>query len=353
LVFKEKIMCGIVGVVGSRNATDILMQGLEKLEYRGYDSAGIFVTGGKGNAKLVKSVGRIADLREKIGIDVAGTAGIGHTRWATHGKPTEDNAHPHTSTSGRFVLVHNGVIENFVEIREEYLLNDRFKGQTDTEIAVHLIAKFAEEEGLSVLEAFKKALSIIKGSYAFALMDAQNPEVIYVAKNKSPLLIGLGDGYNMVCSDAMAMIRETSEFMEIHDKELVILTKDSVEVTDYSGNPVERASYTAELDLSDIGKGTYPFYMLKEIDEQPAVMRKLIATYADENGAMKVDTEIVKAVQEADRIYIIAAGTSYNAGYGSKQMLEALTDTPVELGVSSEWGYGMPLLSKKTLLHFP
>ncbi len=345
-------MCGIVGVVGSRNSVDILMQGLEKLEYRGYDSAGIFVTGGKGSSKLVKSVGRIADLREKIGIDVSGTAGIGHTRWATHGKPTEDNAHPHTSTSGRFVLVHNGVIENFVEIREEYLLNDVFKGQTDTEIAVHLIAKFAEEEGLNVLEAFKKALSIIKGSYAFALMDAQDADTIYVAKNKSPLLIGLGDGYNMVCSDAMAMIRETSEFMEIHDKELVVLTKDSVTVTDYAGNLIERASYTAELDLSDIGKGTYPFYMLKEIDEQPAVMRKLIATYASADGKMNVADDIVRAVQAADRIYIIAAGTSYNAGYGSKQMLEALCDTPVELGVSSEWGYGMPLLSKNPFFIF-
>jgi len=340
-------MCGIVGVVGSKNATDILMQGLEKLEYRGYDSAGIFVNGQKTAAKLVKSVGRIADLRAKLGIDVSGTSGIGHTRWATHGKPTEDNAHPHTSSSGRFVLVHNGVIENFVELKNEFLMNDSFKGQTDTEIAVHLIAKFAEEENLTTLEAFKKALKLIQGSYAFALMDREDADLIYVAKNKSPLLIGLGDGYNMVCSDAMAMIRETSEFMEIHDKELVVLTKDKVEVMDYEGQIISRDSYTAELDLSDIGKGTYPFYMLKEIDEQPAVMRKLIATYTNEDGTMKVDQDIIKGIQEADRIYIIAAGTSYHAGFGAKMMLEALTDTPVELGLASEWGYDMPLLSKK------
>ena len=345
-------MCGIVGVVGSKNATDILMQGLEKLEYRGYDSAGIFVNGQETAAKLVKSVGRIADLRGKLGIDVSGTAGIGHTRWATHGKPTEDNAHPHTSTSGRFILVHNGVIENFVELKNEFLMNDTFKGQTDTEIAVHLIAKFAEEEGLSTLEAFKKALSLIQGSYAFALMDSQDAEVIYVAKNKSPLLIGLGEGYNMVCSDAMAMIRETSEFMEIHDKELVVLTKDNVTVMDYEGNVLSRESYTAELDLSDIGKGTYPFYMLKEIDEQPAVMRKLIATYANEDGTMKVDQDIIKGIQEADRIYIIAAGTSYHAGFGAKMMLESLTNTPVELGLASEWGYDMPLLSQKPFFIF-
>ncbi|HGH8251353.1 TPA: glutamine--fructose-6-phosphate transaminase (isomerizing) [Streptococcus pyogenes] len=341
-------MCGIVGVVGNRNATDILMQGLEKLEYRGYDSAGIFVANAN-QTNLIKSVGRIADLRAKIGIDVAGSTGIGHTRWATHGQSTEDNAHPHTSQTGRFVLVHNGVIENYLHIKTEFLAGHDFKGQTDTEIAVHLIGKFVEEDKLSVLEAFKKALSIIEGSYAFALMDSQATDTIYVAKNKSPLLIGLGEGYNMVCSDAMAMIRETSEFMEIHDKELVILTKDKVTVTDYDDKELIRDSYTAELDLSDIGKGTYPFYMLKEIDEQPTVMRQLISTYADETGNVQVDPAIITSIQEADRLYILAAGTSYHAGFATKNMLEQLTDTPVELGVASEWGYHMPLLSKKPM----
>lgn len=343
-------MCGIVGVVGNTNATDILIQGLEKLEYRGYDSAGVFLAS-EGKSQLVKAVGRIAELSSKAE-GVEGTAGIGHTRWATHGKPTEDNAHPHCSETGRFVLVHNGVIENYLEIKEEYLAGHHFKGQTDTEIAAHLIGKFAEENGLSTLEAFKKALHIIRGAYAFALMDAEDPSTIYVAKNKSPLLIGLGDGYNMVCSDAMAMIRETNQYMEIHDQELVIVKADSVEVQDYDGNVKERDSYTAELDLSDIGKGTYPYYMLKEIDEQPTVMRKLIQAYTDESGQVVVDPAIIKAVQEADRIYILAAGTSYHAGFASKKMLEELTDTPVELGISSEWGYGMPLLSKKPLFIF-
>lgn len=340
-------MCGIVGVVGNANATDILIQGLEKLEYRGYDSAGIFVADGD-QAHLVKAVGRIAELSAKLGDKTEGTTGIGHTRWATHGKPTEDNAHPHTSQTGRFVLVHNGVIENYLEMKNDFLEGHSFKGQTDTEIAVHLIGQFVEE-GLSTLEAFKKALKIIQGSYAFALIDAMDADTIYVAKNKSPLLIGLGDYYNMVCSDAMAMIRETSEYMEIHDKELVIVKKDSVEVMDYDGNAIERGSYTAELDLSDIGKGTYPYYMLKEIDEQPTVMRKLISAYTNEAGQVTVDADIIKAVQEADRIYILAAGTSYHAGFASKDFLEKLTDTPVELGISSEWGYNMPLLSKKPL----
>ena len=342
-------MCGIVGVVGNNNAADILIQGLEKLEYRGYDSAGIYVTDVPDKGSLVKSIGRIADLRAKISSDVKGKTGIGHTRWATHGQATEDNAHPHTSETGRFVLVHNGVIENYLQIKEEYLQGHNFKGQTDTEIAAHLIGKFVEEDGLSVLEAFKKALHIIQGSYAFALVDSQTPDTIYVAKNKSPLLVGVGEGYNMVCSDAMAMIRETSQFMEIHDKELVVLTKDAITVTDYEGNAIERGTYTAELDLSDIGKGTYPYYMLKEIDEQPTVMRKLISTYADDEGNITVDPAIVKSVQEADRIYILAAGTSYNAGFASKAMFEKLTDTPVEIGVASEWGYNIPLLSKKPM----
>ena len=342
-------MCGIVGVVGNSNAVDILIQGLEKLEYRGYDSAGIYVTDAPDKGCLVKSVGRIADLRAKISSDVKGSTGIGHTRWATHGQATEDNAHPHTSETGRFVLVHNGVIENYLQIKEEYLQGHKFKGQTDTEIAVHLIGKFVDEDGLSVLEALKKSLHIIQGSYAFALVDSQAPDTIYVAKNKSPLLIGVGEGYNMVCSDAMAMIRETSQFMEIHDKELVVLTKDAITVTDYEGNAIERGTYTAELDLSDIGKGTYPYYMLKEIDEQPTVMRKLISTHADDEGNITVDPAIVKSVQEADRIYILAAGTSYNAGFASKAMFEKLTDTPVEIGVASEWGYNIPLLSKKPM----
>ena len=342
-------MCGIVGVVGNSNAVDILIQGLEKLEYRGYDSAGIYVTDAPDKGCLVKSVGRIADLRAKISSDVKGSTGIGHTRWATHGQATEDNAHPHTSETGRFVLVHNGVIENYLQIKEEYLQGHKFKGQTDTEIAVHLIGKFVDEDGLSVLEALKKSLHIIQGSYAFALVDSQAPDTIYVAKNKSPLLIGVGEGYNMVCSDAMAMIRETSQFMEIHDKELVVLTKDAITVTDYEGNAIERGTYTAELDLSDIGKGTYPYYMLKEIDEQPTVMRKLISTYADDEGNITVDPAIVKSVQEADRIYILAAGTSYNAGFASKAMFEKLTDTPVEIGVASEWGSNIPLLSKKPM----
>ena len=345
-------MCGIVGVVGHKETTDILLQGLEKLEYRGYDSAGIFVTGKDQGSHLVKSVGRIDNLRDKISSDVVGTIGIGHTRWATHGQPTESNAHPHVSETGRFVLVHNGVIENYAQLKETYLSDEHFWGESDTEIAAHLIGYFAEVEGLSAQASFTKALGLIEGSYAFACIDKEDPDTIYIAKNKSPLLIGVGNGYNMVCSDAMAMIRETSEFMEIHDKEMVILTKNTIQIMDYNGKSISRESYTAELDLSDIGKGTYPYYMLKEIDEQPTVMRRLIEAYTNGSGDITVDDAIVDAVKSADRLYIIAAGTSYHAGFAAKEMLETLTQTPVELGIASEWGYNQPLLSKKPLFIF-
>ncbi|MBJ8325607.1 glutamine--fructose-6-phosphate transaminase (isomerizing) [Streptococcus pacificus] len=343
-------MCGIVGVVGNRNAKDILMQGLEKLEYRGYDSSGIFLVDGNKSAKLIKAFGKIADLREKIGIDLAGDIGIGHTRWATHGKPSVENAHPHQSSTKELTLVHNGVIENYLDLKETYLTNHAFLGSTDTEIVVHLIEQLAKENSLTTYDAFKKALTIIEGSYAFALVDSKLPDTIYVAKNKSPLLIGLGDGYNMVCSDAMAMIRETSEFMEIHDKEIVTVKKDSIRIEDFDSNPIERESYTASLDLSDIGKGTYPYYMLKEIDEQPSVMRRLIKTYSNDNQEIVVDDAIIDAVKASDRLYIIAAGTSYHAGYAAKQFLEQLTQTPVELGIASEWGYDLPLMSEKPMV---
>ena len=192
-----------------------------------------------------------------------------------------------------------------------------------------MIGKFAEEDGLSVLEAFKKALHIIRGSYAFALVDSQDPEVIYVAKNKSPLLIGLGEGYNMVCSDAMAMIRETNQYMEIHDQELVIVKADSVEVQDYDGNSRERASYTAELDLSDIGKGTYPYYMLKEIDEQPTVMRKLIQAYTDEAGQVVVDPAIIRLFKTQTVSTSLQLEHLTTQDLLLKKMLEELTDRPV------------------------
>lgn len=338
-------MCGIVGIVGNEKAASILVNGLEKLEYRGYDSAGIFVADQKEDF-LIKSQGRIKELSEKIGEDVHGTIGIGHTRWATHGEPSEENAHPHTSQSKRFVLVHNGVIENYDDLKKDYLADDTFYGETDTEIAVHLVEYFAEQ-GLATKEAFRKALAEIRGSYAFGLIDKQDRETIYVAKNKSPLLIGLGDGFNVVCSDAMAMLEQTNQFVEINDGEMVIVTKDHVEIEDKTGNEIQRAPYEAKIDLSDMEKGTYPYYMLKEIDEQPATMRRIISEYTDETGTVVIEDNLLQSLLNSDRIYIVACGTSNNAGWASKQIIEGLANIPVEIHLSSEFGYNMPLLSEK------
>ncbi|WP_338362851.1 glutamine--fructose-6-phosphate transaminase (isomerizing) [Enterococcus faecium] len=342
-------MCGIVGMIGLKNVTPGLIDGLEKLEYRGYDSAGIFVSDGTTDY-LVKAQGRIQNLKNKINIDTTGNIGIGHTRWATHGQPSEENAHPHTSQSGRFVLVHNGVIENFEELKIAYLANDHFIGETDTEIIAHLIETFAKDT--TTQEAFLKALRVIKGSYAFALIDRTAPDVIYVAKNKSPLLIGLGDGFNVIASDAMAMLAHTKEFVEIEDEEMVTVTSEKVIIQNFAGDIVERSSFEAQVDSSDIEKGTYPFYMLKEIDEQPIIMRRIAQKYVTEDNRVSLDQKLVDTLSDSDRIYIVACGTSYHAGLAGKQTLEKLTQIPVEVHLASEFGYNTPLLSKKPFFIF-
>ncbi|GAA3343931.1 glutamine--fructose-6-phosphate transaminase (isomerizing) [Lysinibacillus sp. FSL M8-0216] len=343
-------MCGIVGYIGESDAKEILLKGLEKLEYRGYDSAGIAVRNEEG-VTVFKEKGRIADLRGAVDEDVAAKIGIGHTRWATHGVPNRLNAHPHQSASGRFTLVHNGVIENYHLLQKTYLKGIPMKSDTDTEVIVQLVELFVKE-GLCTADAFRKTLSLLHGSYALALLDAEAADTIFVAKNKSPLLVGIGEGFNVVASDAMAMLQVTDQYVELHDKEVVIVHKASVEITKLDGSVVERAPYTAELDMSDIEKGTYPHYMLKEMDEQPTVIRKIIQAYEGDNGDLTIDTEILEALRTADRLYIIAAGTSYHAGLIGKQYFEKMAGIPVEVHISSEFGYNMPLLSERPLFIF-
>ncbi|MEH7125586.1 glutamine--fructose-6-phosphate transaminase (isomerizing) [Bacillus sp. JJ1503] len=343
-------MCGIVGYIGNFDSKEILLKGLEKLEYRGYDSAGIAVMN-ENTVHVFKEKGRIADLRNMVDFDVYAELGIGHTRWATHGVPSVANAHPHQSASGRFTLVHNGVIENYEILKREYLQGVPFNSDTDTEVIVQLIELLANE-GLTTEEAFRKTLKQLNGSYALALLDEKDNETIYVAKNKSPLLVGLGDTFNVVASDAMAMLQVTDQYVELMDKEVVIVRKDDVTIMNLDGEKITRDPYTAELDASDIEKGTYPHYMLKEIDEQPLVMRKIIQSYQDEKGALTIDGEILQAMNEADRIYIIAAGTSYHAGLVGKQFIEKMAKIPVEVHISSEFGYNMPLLPEKPLFIF-
>ncbi|WP_077324164.1 glutamine--fructose-6-phosphate transaminase (isomerizing) [Virgibacillus siamensis] len=343
-------MCGIVGYIGQNDTREILLNGLEKLEYRGYDSAGIAMLNDNG-MNLFKVNGRIAALRDKVDQNVSSTMGIGHTRWATHGAPSAENAHPHQSTSGRFTLVHNGVIENYQDLKKEFLGETVFASETDTEVIVQLVEKNYEKYQ-DTAEAFRKTVSLLKGSYAIGLIDSEYCETIYVAKNKSPLLIGLGKGFNVIASDAMATLRETDQYLEIFDQEVVLVNRNFVEVQKLDGVVVERKPFTAQIDVSDTEKGTYPHFMLKEIDEQPFVMRRIIQEYQDEYNNLKLDEHVRKAMKACDRIYIIAAGTSYHAGLVGKQFIEKMAEIPVEVHVASEFSYNMPLLSEKPLFIF-
>ncbi|SPT62786.1 Glucosamine--fructose-6-phosphate aminotransferase [isomerizing] [Aerococcus viridans] len=341
-------MCGIVGYIGNGSAQEVLLNGLERLEYRGYDSAGVYVVDGNGqNGHLFREEGRIAKLQSEVDMSLDAHTGIGHTRWATHGEPSVRNAHPHQSSTGRFTLVHNGVIENYREMKEDFLSDVTFHSDTDTEVAVNLIEHFALTEGIDAETAFLKALNVIEGSYAFALIDSEQPGVVFAAKNKSPLLIGKGTDFNTIVSDAMASIDLTDQYVEIHDGEMVILTEENVTIKNLAGETIERAPYTAQLDANDLDKGTYPYYMIKEIDEQPAVMRRIIQEYSDDNNELTVDQEIIDAINASDRIYIIGAGTSMHAGLVGKNIIEKMVNIPVEVHVASEFAYNMPVLSEK------
>ncbi|MDB6240036.1 glutamine--fructose-6-phosphate transaminase (isomerizing) [Lactobacillus amylovorus] len=344
-------MCGIVGVVG-KPARDIILNGLTNLEYRGYDSAGIYLNDLNGHEYLTKAVGRISNLKEKLTPDEQGLVGIGHTRWATHGKPTVDNAHPHFDETKRFYLVHNGVIENYAELKEKYLQGVKFHSDTDTEVVVQLISKIARDKNLDTFSAFKEALKLVKGSYAFLLVDDTEPDHVFIAKNKSPMMLGLGDGFNIIASDAISVLDQTKTFVDLQDGDVGDITKDSYTIETVDGKKVDREPHILNIDPNAASKGAYEFYMLKEIDEQPGVMRHMSQNYLDENGEPKVDSKIVDAISKADRLYIFAAGTSYHAGLVGKTIFEHYTGIHTEVGYASEAGYHFPMMSKHPFFIF-
>lgn len=350
------MFCGIVGFTGlNYQSAPILLKGLEKLEYRGYDSAGIFVADqALGTDQLVKEKGRVAQLEALVDTkNVTGTSGIAHTRWATHGVPSINNAHPHLSADGRFYLVHNGVIENYLELKQEYLSDVTFHSDTDTEVAVQLIGKFVDE-GMTTFDALKKLISLldVNSAYGFLLMDRNEPECMYVAKQKSPLLIGVGEDFNVVTSDAVAMLDQTHDFIELHDGEIAIIDPDNVRLFGADGVETSREPFHLDIDASETDKGTYPFYMLKEIDEQPIVIRHLIEKYLDSEGGVHVGQAILDDIKAADRLYIVAAGTSYHAGLVGKRLFEQWAGIPTEVHLSSEFAYEQPLLSEKPFFIF-
>ena len=347
-------MCGIVGVTGTDKSVAILIDGLKRLEYRGYDSAGIYVNDQAGHDFLIKRAGRIANLEGALTPEVQGLAGIGHTRWATHGEPNQANAHPQYSADQRFYLVHNGVIENYKDLKAEYLSDVQFKSQTDTEVIVQLVDKFVTAYEMDTKAALLKVLRLISrdSSYAFALMDREQPDTLYVAKNKSPLLVGIGQGYNMVGSDAISMLKQTNEFMEIEDHELVIVKPDHVTIESFTNEEKHRDTFTVDMDPDAADKGAYPFYMLKEIDEQPAVMRRLVQEYLGADGQPQINTELLTQMKAADHLYIIGAGTSYHAGLIGARLFERLAHVPTTVHISSEFAYEQPLLSDNPFFIF-
>ncbi len=341
-------VCGIVGYIGSKDVKDILLTGLQTLEYRGYDSAGVALYT-DGEIVVYKDKGRINHLRQIVGNEVS-YLGIGHTRWATHGVPNQLNSHPHQSFDGRFALIHNGVIENDDLLKEQYFMDHPFKSETDTELIVELLSHYVRKY-TKVDVAIRHLMNKLHGSYALVIIDKENPDVFYAVKNKSPLLIGKGNGFNMVGSDAMAMIKETNQFYELEDQEYTIISKDKVEIYEITGAIIEREPFETKLDPNDIEKGTYHHFMLKEIDEQPFVLRRIIKEY-EKDEVLCMDEEIINIVKNSDRLYIIAAGTSFHAGLIGKQLFEKIAQIPVEVHISSEFVYNMPIISERPLFIF-
>ena len=347
-------MCGIVGYIGNDKASDIILSGLEKLEYRGYDSCGIFLYDSEDNRYVTyKDKGRINHLINDFSYDFENHIGIGHTRWATHGKPNQLNSHPHFSASKRFVIVHNGVIENYRELMVKYLGDVVFVSETDTEVIVNLVEKFSFD--MSTGEAIRKTLSLLEGSYALLIIDKLEPNTLYAAKNKSPLLVGPGKDGITVASDVMAFVGHSERFLPIEDKTFVKVYSNEkgyfYDAMDIIGIPVSLASYKMDMVLEDIGKAGYPHYMLKEICEQPSVIRKIIARYIPD-GEVKLPEDVYGLVSNARRIHIIAAGTSYHAGYVGKYYFEHMAGIPTEVFIASEFASNSPLIVDDPLYLF-
>ena len=344
-------MCGIVGYIGSQRAQDFVVDGLEKLEYRGYDSAGIAVnTGGKAFA-VVKKQGRWKNLADALEASpLEGLAAIGHTRWATHGKPSDENSHPHFNADKTIVVVHNGIIENYLELKTELLTKGyHFTSETDTEVVAHLLDSVYEGD---ILEATKKVLKRIRGAYALGIMAVNEPDRIIAVRKESPLIIGLGEGENFIASDIPAILKYTRDVYLIENNEIVELKKDSVKIMDIQGNVINRDVMHVEWDIEAASKGGYEFFMLKEIYEQPEVIEKTLNSRVDADKNIKFDDAgLTKEYLEGiNKIYIVACGTAYNAGLIGKFILEKKTRINVELDVASEFRYRNPIVDDKTLV---
>ncbi|MCM3042098.1 glutamine--fructose-6-phosphate transaminase (isomerizing) [Paenibacillus motobuensis] len=344
-------MCGIVGYIGKRDTQSVLIEGLKKLEYRGYDSAGIAVYTNNG-LKITKATGRLANLEHKLeDAPLVGNAGIGHTRWATHGKPSDVNSHPHTDHSKKFSVVHNGIVENYLELKDELISQGyEFVSETDTEVISHLLAR---EYNGDIVAAVQKAISYMRGAFALGVLTEYEPEKLVAVRQASPLVIGIGDGENFIGSDIPALLNYTRKVYILNDGEMAVLTKDAVELMTIEGNFISREMINVDWDAVTAEKGGFAHFMLKEIHEQPKAYRDTMLGRIDESGRRIVlpDLHLTEdKIQSINNVHIVACGTAYHAGLVGGSVIERLVRIPVMYDVASEYRYRSPLITPETLV---
>lgn len=344
-------MCGIVGYIGEKKAAPILVNGLKKLEYRGYDSAGIALFE-DGKLSVVKCKGRLASLEEKLGtVEIGGNIGIGHTRWATHGEPNDVNSHPHLSNSGKIALVHNGIIENYMKLKDFLITQGcKFVSETDTEVVAHLVEHYYNQSG-DLVKAVMESMDELDGSYALGVLCSDNPDMFVAARKDSPLIVGLGKGENYIASDIPAILEHTRDIYILEDKDVAVLTKDEVVVYDNYGAISKKEIYRVNWDVAAAEKSGYEHFMMKEMFEEPKVIRDTINPRI-KNGKIVLDNidispEYLKGIE---KIYIVACGTAHHAGMVGKYLIEKLARIPVETDVASEFRYRDPIISDKNLV---
>src|SRR6266852_2762013 len=346
-------MCGIVGYIGPKKVGPIIIEGLRKLEYRGYDSAGIAVVPQSGKLEIRRAPGKLRNLEEVIAKSpLDGTYGIGHTRWATHGRPTEENAHPHRDCTGKIVVVHNGIIENYLELKEKLQKEGHsFATETDTEIVAHLVEKNSQN-GVPLEEAVRRSLKELRGIYALVFLSAKDPKKIVAARMGPPSVIGLGEGEYFVASDIPALLEHTREIFFLADGDIAVLTAQGVRVMDHDGRPVDRPTHHVAWDPIMAEKGGYKHFMQKEIFEQPRAVRDtLLGRISQDTGKVFLDEMAIteKAFREFQNVRIVACGTSWHAGLAGKFMIERLARLPVEVDYGSEFRYRDPIIDSNTL----
>ncbi|MGI8761616.1 MAG: glutamine--fructose-6-phosphate transaminase (isomerizing) [Jatrophihabitantaceae bacterium] len=346
-------MCGIVGYVGDRPALDVVVEGLRRLEYRGYDSAGVAVIAESGELQTAKKAGRIENLDKELAAHtITGTTGMGHTRWATHGAPNDVNAHPHTDAAGRVAVVHNGIIENFADLRAGLEATGvEFRSETDTETVAHLVAAELRTGGGGFADAVRAVCRRLEGTFTLVLLDVAAPDVVIAARRNSPLVVGVGDGEMFLGSDVAAFIEFTREAVELGQDQVVEIRRDGYEITDFDGVAVAGKPFHIDWDLAAAEKGGYDYFMLKEIQEQPAaVADTLLGHLVDQRIVLDEQRLAQQELREVDKVFIVACGTAYHAGMIGKQAIEHWTRIAVEVEMASEFRYRDPVLDRQTLV---